>query len=171
MALRRALAEIDDEAIKPLPGTYQDGKYHGIHGIGIGWFVKNTGQDPYGAACVVVSGADTIALYLGITSLDQGHETTMAQICADSLGVPIEGISISHGSTDLMPDGVGTFSSRGTVMAGNAIHLACQKLRDKMLVIPGRYLNIDAAHLEFRHGHIYRQDAADKSLLGVDDLV
>lgn len=167
-ALQRALEAIDYAKIKPLQGRYEDGKYHGI---GLGCFVKNTGQGPYEAARVVVSGPNTIAVYLGITSLGQGHETAMAQICADSLGVPIDGISIFHGNTDLMPFGVGTFGSRGTVMAGNAIHLACQKLRDKIRTIAGRYLDLDAAHLEFRQGQIYRQDTPEKALLGLDDLV
>jgi carbon-monoxide dehydrogenase large subunit len=168
MALKRALGQIDYEGLKPLQGTYEDGKYHGI---GIGCFVKNTGLGPYEGARVVVSGADKIAVYLGITSLGQGHETTMAQICADGLGAPIENITVFHGNTDLMPFGVGTFGSRGTVMAGNAIHLACQKLREKILAIAARYLSIDALQLEFRNGAIYRKDAAETALLGLDDLV
>jgi aerobic carbon-monoxide dehydrogenase large subunit len=57
------------------------------------------------------------------------------------------------------------------VMAGNAIHLACQKLRDKMRGIAGRHLGIDTDQLEFRHGRIYRQGAAGEALLGLDDLV
>jgi aerobic carbon-monoxide dehydrogenase large subunit len=168
MALEHALERLDYERLKQLQGTYQDGKYHGI---GIGCFVKNTGLGPYEGARVVVSGADKIAVYLGITSLGQGHETTMAQICADALGVPIETITIFHGSTDLMPFGVGTFASRGTVMAGNAIHLTCQKLRAKILAIASRALNIDADHLEFRHGQVYHKGAAEPSLMGLDDLV
>jgi aerobic carbon-monoxide dehydrogenase large subunit len=154
--------------LKPLQGGRQHGKYHGI---GIGCFVKNTGQGPFEGARVVVSGADKIAVYLGITSLGQGHETTMAQICADTLGVPLEAFTIFHGSTDMMPFGVGTFASRGTVMAGNAVHLACQKLRDKALVIASRYLQLDATQLIFRRGQVYRQGAGDQALLGLDELV
>jgi aerobic carbon-monoxide dehydrogenase large subunit len=168
LGLQRALERIDYEGLRPIQGAYRDGKYHGI---GIGCFVKNTGLGPYEGARIVVSGADKIAVYLGITSLGQGHETTMAQICADSLGVPIESITVFHGSTDLMPFGVGTFASRGTVMAGNAVHLACQKLRDKMLAIAGRYLDVDATSLEFRDGQIYRRDSAEVPRLGLDDLV
>jgi aerobic carbon-monoxide dehydrogenase large subunit len=154
--------------LKPLQGKRQHGKYHGV---GIGCFVKNTGQGPFEGARVVVSGADEIAVYLGITSLGQGHETTMAQICADALGVPPGTFTIFHGSTDMMPFGVGTFASRGTVMAGNAVHLACQKLRDKALTIASRYLELDATQLVFRHGQVYRQGAEDHSLLGLNDLV
>jgi carbon-monoxide dehydrogenase large subunit len=167
-AFQRALQQIDYDGLKPLQGKRQDGKYHGI---GIGCFVKNTGQGPFEGARVVVNGADNIAVYLGITSLGQGHETTMAQICADTLGLPPEAFTIFHGGTDMMPFGVGTFGSRGTVMAGNAVHLACQKLRDKALAIASRYLKLDATQLAFQHGKVYRRGAEDRALLGLDELV
>ena len=54
-AFRRALDQIDYDTLKPLQGRRQDGKYHGI---GIGCFVKNTGQGPFEGARVVVSGAN-----------------------------------------------------------------------------------------------------------------
>jgi carbon-monoxide dehydrogenase large subunit len=152
MALQRALDEIDYDSLKLLQGVCKEGKYHGI---GMGCFVKWTGLGPYEGARVVIHSAQHIAVYLGIATMGQGHETTMAQICADGLGVPIEWISVLHGSTDLMPYGVGTFGSRGTVMAGNAVHLACQKLREKMLALVGRYVQRDAAGLEFRDGQVY----------------
>ena len=160
-AFQRALDQIDYDALKPLQGRRQKGKYHGI---GIGCFVKNTGQGPFEGARVVVSGAGEIAVYLG-------HETTMAQVCADTLGVPLETFTIFHGGTDMMPFGVGTFASRGTVMAGNAVHLACQKLREKALAIASRYLELDATQLVFRRGQVYRQGAEDHALLGLDELV
>lgn len=168
-AFRRALAEIDYDRLKPLQGAYQDGKYHGI---GIGCFVKYTGRGPYEGARVVVTGENKVAVYLGIASLGQGHETTMAQICADGLGVPIESISVFHGSTHFLPFGGGTYASRGTVMAGNAVHLTCQKLREKILSIAGRYLSVDSAELEFRNAQVFRKGATDGGpLLGLDRLV
>jgi aerobic carbon-monoxide dehydrogenase large subunit len=66
---------------------------------------------------------------------------------------------------------VGTFASRGTVMAGNATHLACQKLRAKILAIAGRYLSVDADQLEFRDGQIYRKGSSEPPPMGMDDLV
>jgi carbon-monoxide dehydrogenase large subunit len=167
-AFRRALEQIDYDTLKSLQGRRQDGRYHGI---GIGSFVKNTGQGPYEGARVVVNGANQIDVFLGITSLGQGHETTMAQICADTLGLPLGSFTIFHGGTDMMPFGVGTFGSRGTVMAGNAVHLACQKLRDKALAIASRRLEVNVEQLVFRNGQIYRQGAEDQALLGLDELV
>jgi carbon-monoxide dehydrogenase large subunit len=167
-AFQRALEQSDYKGLTRQQGKQPDGKYHGV---GVGCFVKNTGQGPFEGARIVASGANNVAVYLGITSLGQGHETTMAQICADSLHMPIDSFSVFHGSTDMMPFGVGTFGSRGTVMAGNAVYLACQKLRDKALAIAGRYLEIDAAQLLFRRGQVYRRGAEDQPLLGLDDLV
>ena len=62
--------------------------------------------------------------------MGQGHETIFAQICADGLGVPLESITVYHGSTDLTPYGGGTYASRGTTLAGNAVYGAAQKLRE-----------------------------------------
>ena len=125
---------------------------------GTACFVKSTGTgDPGEGARVVVSNAGgphqgplpgergmepypgqekappraEVAVYLGISTMGQGHETIFAQICADGLGMPIESITVYHGSTDLTSYGGGTYASRGTTLAGNAVYGAAQKLRDR----------------------------------------
>jgi carbon-monoxide dehydrogenase large subunit len=153
-ALHQVLERIDYAALQPLQGTYRGGKYHGI---GVGCFVKGTGLGPYEGARLVIGDEGRVSVYLGLATMGQGHETTMAQICADSLGVPFDIISVYHGNTDFIPYGVGTFGSRGTVMGGSAIYLAAQQLKDKILAIASRYLDTTADRLTFRQGHVYRQ--------------
>jgi carbon-monoxide dehydrogenase large subunit len=153
-ALQCVLERIDYAALKPLQGTYRDGKYHGI---GVGCFIKGTGLGPYEGARIVIGDEGRVSVYLGIATMGQGHETSMAQICADCLDVPFENIAIYHGNTDFIPYGVGTFGSRGTVMGGSAIYLAAQQLKDKILAVASRYLDTTADRLTFRQGHIYRQ--------------
>jgi carbon-monoxide dehydrogenase large subunit len=170
-AFRRALEEIDLQSLKPLLGQADavSGRYHGV---GIGSYVEPTGFGPYEGARVVLQAPGRVEVYLGITTMGQGHETVMAQICADSLGVPIESITVFHGSTDYLPESVGTFGSRATVMAGNAIHLAGQTLRGKILDVAAGYLDTDAANLELRGGRVYRTDAKDGApLLDLEDVV
>ena len=164
-ALEHALERFGWDELKPLQGRKRDGRYHGI---GIGWFVKNTGLGPSEGARIAVAGPESVAVYLGIATLGQGHETIMAQICADSLGVPMEWITVFHGHTDLMPWGGGTYSSRGTVMAGNAVHLTAQALKKRFLELASRRLETDPAGLEFRDGGVY---AAGTPLLGLGDLL
>ena len=161
-AFNRALDELGYQDLKPRQGKQPDGKYHGI---GIASFVKNTGRGPYEPARLEVSETGHVDVYLGITSLGQGHETSMAQICADSLGVPMDSISVFHGNTDFIALGGGTYGSRGTVMAGNAIHLTCQILRNKILSIAAGYLDTDTANLVFQNGSIYRRGAEDQGPL------
>ena len=166
-ALEHALERFGYDALKPLQGTLQEGRYHGV---GIGWFVKNTGLGPSEGARIAVTGPESVAVYLGIATLGQGHETVMAQICADGLGVPMEWITVFHGSTDLMPYGGGTYSSRGTVMAGNAVHLTAAALKEKLLQLAARRLETDPGGLELRSGRIYSA-GTDRALLGLGELL
>src|SRR5262245_53438435 len=99
--------------------------------------------DPNEGARVVIGDRNDVAVYLSISVLGQGHETAMAQICADALGVPMEWITIFHGNTDITPFGWGTFASRGTVMYGSAVHLAGQKLKQKLLKAAAEQLGAD----------------------------
>ena len=166
-ALEHALERFGYDALRPLQGALQEGRYHGV---GIGWFVKNTGLGPSEGARVAVTGPESVAVYLGIATLGQGHETVMAQICADGLGVPMEWITVFHGSTDLMPYGGGTYSSRGTVMAGNAVHLTAAALKEKLLQLAARRLETEPGGLEFRSGRVHAA-GTDRALLGLGELL
>ena len=166
-ALEHALERFGYDALRPLQGRLQDGRYHGV---GIGWFVKNTGLGPSEGARIAVTGPEGVAVYLGIATLGQGHETVMAQICADGLGVPMEWITVFHGSTDLMPYGGGTYSSRGTVMAGNAVHLTAGALKEKLLQLAARRLETDPGGLELRSGLVHAT-GTDRALLGLGELL
>ena len=152
--LRKAAEAIEYPDIKGLEGQLREGRYHGV---GVGCFVEGTASGPpYEGAKVKVGGPHEVAVYLGLATLGQGHETTMAQICADGLGVPMDYITVYHGDTDLMPFGGGTFASRGTVMGGNALLMASQELRQKIVRIAAGYLDVDPSELEFRDGQVQR---------------
>jgi aerobic carbon-monoxide dehydrogenase large subunit len=154
-ALNRALKEFEYDKLRPLQGRLENGRYHGI---GLACFVKNTGGlEPYEGARVVLGEGPSVAAYISINVLGQGHETAMAQICADALGVPMEWISVFHGNTDLVPFGWGTFASRGTVMGGSALHLAAQGLKRKLLTIAGEHLGVDPADLDLSEGRVYQK--------------
>lgn len=168
-ALKTALEKFGYVDFKRLQGRYKDGKYHGL---GIACYVKNTGRGPQECARVEIKAPNDVSVYLGIACLGQGHETTMAQICADSLGVPMDWITVFHGSTDFLPFGGGTFASRGTVMGGNAVHLAATQLKHKVLTFAGSHLEIPPERLELREGVIYMHGAElSRPLLNLSDLL
>ena len=167
-ALQRGLDEFEYERLKPLQGQLKDGRYHGT---GIACFVKNTGGlEPYEGARIVIGDRNDVAVYLSISMLGQGHETAMAQICADALGVPMDWISVYHGNTDTAPFGWGTFASRGTVMCGSAVHLAGKQLKQKLLNAAAQYLQVESAALEMRDGKIFRLNT-EAAPLDLDEIV
>ncbi|MEE3003961.1 MAG: xanthine dehydrogenase family protein molybdopterin-binding subunit [Chloroflexota bacterium] len=152
--LTKVLEQIGYDETNPKRWIDEAGRYHGI---GIATYVKNTGRGPYEGARIVVNDTGQVAAYLGITTMGQGHETTMAQICADSLGVTMDVVTIFHGNTDYIPFGGGTYGSRGTVMGGNAVHLACQNLKKRILNLASTFLDTEPANLVFQRGEIFRK--------------
>jgi carbon-monoxide dehydrogenase large subunit len=77
----------------------------------------------------VVPHADgTFVAHVGVASVGQGVETVLAQVAADVLRVPIERVRVSYQDTDVIPEGMGAFSSRATVFGGYAISGAVKDL-------------------------------------------
>ena len=68
--------------------------------------------------------AGKVTAVFGVASHGQGLETTLAQIVADEVGVPIDDVRVLHGDTEVSPYGTGTYASRSLVLAGGAAILA-----------------------------------------------
>ena len=147
-AFDRTLDEIGYADLAAREGPDEQGRYHGV---GIASYVEPTGFGPFEGARVLVTPEGGVEVYLGITTMGQGHETVMAQICADSLSVPFDDVQIFHGSTDYIPASIGTFGSRASVMAGSAIHMSCQTLRARILSLAASYLDTVPEDLDLRH--------------------
>ena len=154
-AFNRALEQIGYTNLSSREGPDEQGRYHGV---GIASYVEPTGFGPFEGARVLVTPEGNVEVYLGTTTMGQGHETVMAQICADSLSVPMEDVRIYHGSTDYIPASIGTFGSRASVMAGSAIHLSCQTLRARILSLAASYLDTQPEALDLRHGVVAAKD-------------
>ncbi len=156
-AFDRALEQIGYQELANTPNPDAQGRYHGV---GIASYVEPTGFGPFEGARALVNESGGVDVYLGIATMGQGHETVMAQICADSLNVPMDAVRVFHGSTDYLPASIGTFGSRASVMAGSAIHLACQTLKARILALSASYLDTAPEALELRSGVVAYKDAA-----------
>lgn len=114
-------------------------------GIGYSCFSERTG---YGSAAFaqrkmrVVPGFDlsevrmdtsgAVTVTTGTMSHGQSHETTMAQIVADELGLEIGKVKLHQGDTERITYGWGTFASRSITVGGSAVRLAAAKLGEKL---------------------------------------
>ncbi|MEV0613166.1 aerobic carbon-monoxide dehydrogenase large subunit [Nonomuraea sp. NPDC050404] len=124
-------------------------------GIGIGCYVEGTGVGPYEGGHVQITSDGRVHVSTGLTSQGQGHETVFAQIAATELGVPIERVSVVTGDTRRFGYAVGTFASRAAVVSGNAIALACRKVREKALRIAADALEANPDDLDIADGMVH----------------
>jgi carbon-monoxide dehydrogenase large subunit len=123
-------------------------------GIGLACYVENTGMGPYEGAEVTVTRDGTVRVTVGAPAQGQGHETVLAQIVADQLGVQIEDVHVTAGDTRKIEHSVGTFASRGTVTAGSAVHLASTRIRAKAIRIASEVLEASPDDLEVVGGFV-----------------
>ncbi len=156
-AFNRALEQIGYQELAARRNPDEQGRHHGV---GVASYVEPTGFGPFEGARVLVNETGGVEVYLGTATMGQGHETVMAQICADSLSVPMEDVRVFHGNTDYIPASIGTFGSRATVMAGSAIHLSCQTLRARILSLAASYLDTAPEALDLRHGAVSFKDSS-----------
>jgi carbon-monoxide dehydrogenase large subunit len=73
---------------------------------------------------------------------------------ADQFGVPIESITILHGDTGVVKQGIGTFGSRSQAVGGTALHLAGGKVKTKMAKFAAALLEAHEDDLVFENGMI-----------------
>jgi carbon-monoxide dehydrogenase large subunit/6-hydroxypseudooxynicotine dehydrogenase subunit gamma len=127
-------------------------------GVGLGVFVEKTGLGPKDTVRISVDEAGRIELVTGGASLGQGFETVMAQLCAEGLGVGYGDITVIHGQTNRIADGIGAHASRATVITGSASYEAGRNLRTKLLEAAGELLQAPADALTIGNGEIVRRD-------------
>ena len=155
-AFNRLLEEIDYPTLKARQGVITDGK---SFGLGFACFVESSAAGPPETARIGISREGKIEIRIGASSVGQGVETGMAQICAENLGIPMKGITVLHGSTTLLDAGGGTFNSRNTVMAGNAVRMATETLRETCREQAALRWNVAVDVVTFEKGGVRHGDA------------
>ncbi len=142
-----------------------------ITGIGVATYVEpNTyGSEFYRSAGIPGSGHDAaivrvepsgaVSSQIGIVGQGQGHLTTVAQVLADELSVPIDAVRVQAGDTAAAPYGMGTRGSRGGVVSAGAALGAARVLKDKLLRIAAHVLEAPLEDLELAGGRVHVRGA------------
>jgi carbon-monoxide dehydrogenase large subunit len=133
-------------------------------GLGLAMFVEDTGLGPYEGIRVRVETDGRVFVFSGASSQGQAHETTLAQVVADGLSVPIETVTVVPGDTDGLPYGVGTFASRVAVLGGASAAHAALEVRRKALAIAADRLEVAVEDLALEDGRIAVRGAPDRGL-------
>jgi carbon-monoxide dehydrogenase large subunit/6-hydroxypseudooxynicotine dehydrogenase subunit gamma len=139
-------------------------------GAAIACFVEKGGLGPRDGTRISVDPTGAVEVLTGGASVGQGFETTMAQICAEALGVDYRRIRVTHGQTERIAYGIGAHASRATVMTGSATNATALKLREKALRVAGQLLQSPPASLDIIDGAIVRKTAPDAPVMTLGQL-
>src|SRR5207302_11157953 len=105
----------------------------------------------------------TVSVYVGSAAVGQGLETVMAQIAADTLGIPLDQVRVLHGSTPYLQEGYGAFASRSTVLGGSAVFEGAKALLEKIRAAAAARLGGSAADVELVDGCARTSDGRSHS--------
>jgi CO/xanthine dehydrogenase Mo-binding subunit len=106
----------------------------------------NLGGDP-SQALIHATTTGSFVITLSSVDLGQGLKTVIAQIGAETLGVPFDTVWVDTADTDTGPHCMGTFASRGTHRIGNAVIMAAREARAVMMEVAAEELEVDPADL------------------------
>jgi aerobic carbon-monoxide dehydrogenase large subunit len=130
-------------------------------GIGVAAYNEATGIGPHEGAHVAVDAAGGVSITVGAPSQGQGHETTLAQICAGRLDVPLATVTVSAGDTARFPSSSGTYASRVMVVVGNAVAAASDAVGERVRRVASRALECDPADVVLADGRVHVRGAPD----------
>jgi 4-hydroxybenzoyl-CoA reductase subunit alpha len=141
-------------------------------GVGVGCNAFFSGEsvhltaaaDPYSSATIKLNEDGTAILFTGASDIGQGSNTTLSMIAAEVLGLTLEDIKIVSADTDITPVDVGTYASRITMFAGNAVKSAGMKIKEKLLSVTAGKLEANVEDLEAKNRRIYVKGSPEKGM-------
>ena len=130
--------------------------------IGVGPTGQGWGAAMWESANLRVHLTGKAILTIGTQSHGQGHETTMAQIVADQLGIPVEDVTVQLGDTLGTPFGYGTYASRSAAVGGMAVYNSAQKIKEKARRLAAHMLEAAPEDMEYEGGKAFVKGSRDK---------
>lgn len=129
-------------------GKNRKGKQRGL-GISIAGHISGI----LGTGAIVKLLEDgTVILNTGATDIGQGSDTVLSQICAETLQVPLQNISLASPDTDGSPFNWGTTASRVTYTTGRAVVGAAKEVEKKIKDAASQMLECRVDDLELLPG-------------------
>ena len=164
-SLRRAVSAIDLPAVRARQRAGEaDGRLLGVgvsifceqaaHGTSVyaGWGIPMVPGHEQATARLTPDGG--LELRVGAHSHGQGHETTLAQVANEVLGIDPDAVKVVHGDTAYTPYSTGTWGSRCMVMGGGAVTRACQEIARRAARIGASLLQADESEVQVRDGAV-----------------
>ncbi len=148
------------------------GKLPAGRGIGLAGYSFSSGgllhnfprELPYSDAQVRIDRDGTAHLITLANDIGQGSNSVLTQIAAEELGLNYEDIKLTVGDTDVCGPDVGTFSSRVTMFAGNAVKDAAADAKRQLFEFAAEKLGVKSVELVARGGRIFVKASPEKGM-------
>ncbi len=108
----------------------------------------------------------TVSVYTGKVEVGQNIRTSLSQIVAEELYVPISSIKMIMGDTDLVPYDAGTFGSRTTPQMGTQLRKAAATARQALLEMAAKNWNAEVKSLKAEQGNVINPQTQNKLSYG-----
>jgi len=159
----KAIAAFDyDARCRERDALRAAGRYRGI---GVAAYVHMCGMAPsrrlalsgfdrggWESARVAVDSSGRVTIYSGSMSQGHGHATSLAQVAADVLQLPLDNIDVVQGDTRQVQAGHGTFNSRSMAVGGSALHVASTRIVAKAKRIAAGMMEVDEKDVSYSAG-------------------
>lgn len=135
-------------------GRVGNGRFR--RGVGLALSLHGSPITPLGTsgAMIKLNEDGAFDVFVGIGGSDGEAKTLLAQIAAESLGVPVSSILMHTGETSLVPSAVGESAVSSLYLSGGAVKRAAEQIRRQILVVGGRILNVLPESLKVNEGII-----------------
>ncbi|HEX2650884.1 MAG TPA: molybdopterin cofactor-binding domain-containing protein [Burkholderiales bacterium] len=109
---------------------------------------------PHSGVQLLVDRSGQVTVYCGATEIGQGSDDVLASIVAEVLGIDTDMIRCVTGDTGITPVDLGSYSSRVTIMMGNAAMEAAEKVRLQLAEAAAEQLEVIPTELLFSNGKV-----------------
>jgi CO/xanthine dehydrogenase Mo-binding subunit len=123
---------------------------------------------PHSGAEIRIDRGGGVTVMCGTAEIGQGSDNMLASVAAEALGVLPEDVHVVSGDTSLAPVDLGSYSSRVTMMAGNAVKDAAMKLRALVVEAAAEKLEVPAERLATAYRRVYDLRDPEKFLSFVE---
>lgn len=149
--------------------TRKETSKHSSRGVGMACMIYTGGASMgsgvnYSGASITLDWSGAFTLAMGASDIGQGSDTILSQIAAEALGVSIDQIRLVGTDTSITPPCAGTYGSRVTLCAGNAVLRAAKDARSKILGLASGMLDADISELELRDGKVLVKKSPSSSI-------
>lgn len=105
-----------------------------------------------------------VSCFTGKIEMGQGIHTSLAQMLAEELDVPLDSVDMVMGDTDLCPYDSGTFGSRSTKYFGPPLRQAAAEARGVLIQLASEHLRADQGKLTAKQGMIFAKQNPEKKV-------